>query len=52
MSTDELRLWIYNDEGLYLAWQAWQRHNKGKDIRHYIKEHREQLTKAINKALK
>lgn len=46
LSNEELRLWVLNDEGLWLDYERWSRRNTG-GMRGYIRENREFLVAAI-----
>lgn len=46
LTNDELRLWVLNDEGLWLDYERWSRRNTG-GIRGYIRENRDFLIAAV-----
>ncbi len=46
MNDEECRLWVLNDEGLYSWWKS-----ERKPLQTFIREHREELTECIDKAL-
>ena len=46
MNDDERRLWVLNDEGLYLWWKS-----TGLGLYRFIRENRAEITAAIDGAL-
>lgn len=46
MNDHERRLWVLNDEGLYLWWRS-----SRQSLATFIRENRAELTRAINRAL-
>lgn len=46
MNDRERELWVLNDEGLYNWWKSTRM-----TMRNFIRENREELTAAINKAM-
>lgn len=46
LDDEERRMWILNDEGLYSWWNS-----SGMAMKKFIRAHREELDKAINRML-
>jgi hypothetical protein len=46
MNDRDRRVWVLNDEGLYLWWQA-----SRQSLTAFIRDHRQDLTEYINRAL-